>query len=186
MYDTVDYAKQKLVGTVVRLNNGEPIHILDVVNKMLVVFVKNDSDEHTKTTEFKNIDISSPPLGFINTHKGAFFVSRIPKRNDWRQGVRPENCSKVAVSALGGGRLTTNEIMAAIVGPKEQPFWEATKEAESLGGLSVAIHRHWAITNRNIYYKWDKVGSYKTDTAEISFNKDYAYLESRFYEDCQV
>lgn len=186
MYDTVDYAKQKLVGTVVRLNNGEPIHILDVVNKMLVVFVKNNYDEHTKTTEFKNIDISSPPLGFINTHKGAFFISRIPKRNDWRQGVRPENCSKVAVSALGGGGLTTNEIMSAIVGPKEQPFWKAIEEAKGLGGLSLAIHRHWAITNLNIYYKWDKVGSYKEATNEIYFNKDYAYLESRFYEDCQV
>lgn len=186
MYDTVDYAKQKLVGTVVRLNNGEPIRILDVVDKMLVVFVKCPDEEQAKTTDFKNIDISSPPLGFINTKKGAFFISRIPKRNDWRQGVRSENCSKVAVSALGGGRLTTNEIMAAIVGPKEQPFWKATEEAKGLCGLSLAIHRHWAITNLNIYYKWDKVGSYNTTTGEISFNKDYAYLESRFYEDCQV
>lgn len=92
--DNVEYARQRLENTVIRTLEGEAVYVNGVrqAGKKLVFDVlKLLSGEELKLSSDKLL-FESPPLGYVNSPNGAaLYMVRVPRRNDWRQGIRREN-----------------------------------------------------------------------------------------------
>lgn len=90
-YDNDNDIVSRLVGTIIRYKNNPflvqgvqpeyPLHIFgrDISTNKVIESI------HTSDVE---LDISSPPLGYVNTRSECAFVSRSPARR-WKQGVDP-------------------------------------------------------------------------------------------------
>lgn len=86
-YDNKAYAANRLAGTFVR-HKGKAVEVVDIgvmvsalelISGELVVF------------PYEELDINPVPLGYANVGGKALYVSRIPLRNDWKQGARFKN-----------------------------------------------------------------------------------------------
>jgi len=101
--DNKDYVQMRLVGTIVRdLKAGGLVTVLDVYDTprglyttVCKVGVEDDDDEEREDNQYRicldDLDLSSPSLGNIDFEGSTYYVSRLPKRNDWRQGLRKDN-----------------------------------------------------------------------------------------------
>lgn len=94
MYNNVEYARMRLVGTVIRYKK-KLVYIMDV-------WESGDGDgiycAHRgigggNQEEGKLIDynLTALPLGNVNYGGVSSYMSRIPMRHDWRQGTRAAN-----------------------------------------------------------------------------------------------
>lgn len=176
-YDTAEYANNRLADTIVRLKD-EPVYVHGVRENWKVDITplgKGDSE----VCNFDQLNLEPVPLGFCNTRRaGAVYVSRLPRRDDWRQGLRQNTIKTFPVL---GEPISYEYLRQAIVGV-QRPLLEAVQAAEGTG-KPIAFHRHWAVTESSkLQYKWDIVGVVKADGA-VSFKEEFAYLESRFMED---
>lgn len=93
MYDDAQYANSRLVGTIVRdAVTGVPtmVHECYEGDNGIEAFTSDITKERPrkKRQKLKDLNIASMPLGYINVGVNSYYVSRIPKRNDWRQGIR--------------------------------------------------------------------------------------------------
>lgn len=86
-YENHAYAAGRLVGTIVRHKN-KAISIVEIGAKVHAVqLVSGEPIEFP----YKELDITPVPLGYANIGGKALYISRIPLRNDWKQGLRPKN-----------------------------------------------------------------------------------------------
>lgn len=117
MYDDAQYANSRLVGTIVREGgSGMPVMVhecegLPDGNIDVVTTDITKEKPRKKRIKLHDLNISSMPLGYINVGVNCYYVSRIPRRDDWRQGLRDnqlttrghiriKNCGKELVDML--------------------------------------------------------------------------------------
>lgn len=145
-YEDIPYAQQRLLGTIVRLGK-EPIKIAAIDVNGGVMFNYLHNMEKPELCKLRDIDITPVPLGFVNFDGRAFYTSRIPKREDWKQGLR-DNTLSVAVS--------WSDLRLTILG-KFPSLREATLTLNKRRTHSIAFDRNWAITvDMKLKYKeWD-------------------------------
>ena len=86
MYRNKEYAAARLIGTIVRTTEGIPIHI-DGIIEDAVRYRKIQNGEEAACL-LKDLDINPVPLGYVKVGRGYQYASRLPKRDDWRQGLR--------------------------------------------------------------------------------------------------
>ena len=90
MYDTAEYANSRLAETIVRIGDV-PIYVVCVRAGMVVEYTILDSDDDSvHTCKLEELNLEPVPLGYFNTHKSAYYASRQPRRDDWRQGLRQQ------------------------------------------------------------------------------------------------
>lgn len=161
------YAASRLNGTIVRLVSGEPIKVLDI-NDTDEVVVRVLGTRDNKVVKLNELDCSPVPLGFVNSPHGAQFVMRVPKRRDWRQGMRRENTKVVGPS----GRYSELYLKRAILGV--YPSFKYASSRKSKGKLT-AWHRHWAIDSKGgLFYKAHGcVGSYIDGDFKLKVKWEY-------------
>lgn len=85
-YDIPGDAQRRLNGTFIKFE-GEPVYVL--AEGMLLTARKSSGLTFVVSANDKRLDISSLPLGFINTQRGAQYVSRWPRRQQI-QGIHPD------------------------------------------------------------------------------------------------
>ena len=179
MYDTWEYANSRLHSTIVR-KAGVPIYVKEVGPNMSVRYTPLCSEDNKdKFCKVKDLCIEPVPLGFCNTPVGATYLSRQPRRDDWRQGLRDISINKQPHIAWN---IQHANILEAINGVSK-PLKEAMSESAARKGVMVAFHRYWAVQDTALYHKWFKVGVINSD-GRPEFTSRYEYLESRFVEDC--
>lgn len=94
------YTQMRLQNTVVRdINLKGLVQIVDIFrgekggfNAEVVSFKKNTE---SYLLPLEDLDLASPPLGNVSYRGNTYYVARVPKRNDWRQGLRSDNLSCV-------------------------------------------------------------------------------------------
>lgn len=111
-YDTVEYAASRLKGTVVRHKNI-PVMVLDIANDGLAT-IETLVKGSVKSVNMHELDTTPVPLGYVNYKGNAFYVCRMPKRHDWKQGFRWDN-STILKSGLIG-RIPMNAVALTIYG----------------------------------------------------------------------
>ena len=88
-YDNLEYAKGRLIGTVVRVG-GKAVHI-DGLTKTTVVYT-DFIEGKPGVGKVSDMDITPVPLGYCNTNclgwDTTTYLVRYPVRKDWRQGLR--------------------------------------------------------------------------------------------------
>lgn len=181
-----EYAAEKLPNTIVRLKNGNPVYVdlIDVRGKLCLVKPLNNLND-MKRVKLQDLDLRSPPLGFVNYRDKAVYVMRIPKRRDWRQGLRGANC------IVDNNRFTLENLLATtglyncIVGkyPTIDSIIKKSKRVKKLE-LKIAWARHWALDthNRVSYKNWGEVGTLEAGGKDISFDNGFSFLRESFEE----
>lgn len=92
-YDTAEYARSRLIETVIRHGN-KPVMVYDVgvhslTNKIIIKYQDiMNSDEVMLEDEIDNFNLDPVPLGYVNWKNYAYYLTRMPMRKDWRQGLR--------------------------------------------------------------------------------------------------
>ena len=88
-YDTSDYAASRLVDTIVRIGQ-DPVRIISV-NDLAAIEVESLIRARRKRVNFNELNLEPVQLGYVNYQGQAVYACRMPKRNDWRQGLRYDN-----------------------------------------------------------------------------------------------
>lgn len=174
--DDHEYANSRLAETIVRLN-GEPVYIINVSRGMKANCTRLDNDE-AFVCDANELDLHPVPLGYCNYNKYACYLSRIPMRRDWRQGLRKGNY--ISLSGADASRIPYDAVRKVIIGefPTYKACLEAVKKLKS-----IAWHRHWAIdAHGQLLYKGGErpVGIIKDGLPEL-FSR-YMYLTEALKE----
>jgi hypothetical protein len=91
LYDNPAYTQQRVVNTIVRRTNGKAV-IPRAISKANGVIADEMSSGNQIQFPYNELDLTPVPLGYVNRGaKGAIYIVRTPKRNDWKQGARAEN-----------------------------------------------------------------------------------------------
>lgn len=173
MYVDRDYAESRLHGTLVR-HEGKPV-MVTAVRDSLECEVKDLLTGNYSTTHLDNLDLKSPPLGFVNHGGNCYYLTRKPMRNDWRQGVRTNS-----VVIQGGGRVPVEVIAQCMAG--EYPTKSVALSKLRDGQRTIAISREFSLTRKRsrttINYKWyGEVGKLTSKGAVL--NPKWEYLSPK-------
>lgn len=170
------YAGTRVQGTIVRIREtNEPVyvHIIGRDGNCLVSLVETLTVHIAVHLDELNLQPIS--LGYVNTAGQATYFQRIPKRKDWKQGLRAENC-------LSSGRRLFDFPMESFrqAVKNEYPNYKRALEGiktKSSKTKTIAFHRSWAVTsNRELLYKNHLyVGDIVDDQPVL--HPSYAYLK---------
>lgn len=153
MYGTDwEYAASRLLESVVRLDS-EPI-MIERIEPNCSVFYTSLSNNEVGMTQLDKLDVRPVSLGYVNYKGYASYVVRVPKRRDWRQGMRYNNIK--SLSGPAAQEIPMRFIAKTIV----NSFPAYKKCCENFTGVrdSIAWHRHWAIKkNGDLLYKGEGV-----------------------------
>jgi hypothetical protein len=90
-YDDIEYARKRLVGTVVKLLDQEVLFSVSSVEPGpkgdLICSGYNLSTDELILVMLSQIDLTPIKLGMVNMKESVTFTARKPMRKDWRQGL---------------------------------------------------------------------------------------------------
>ena len=164
-YDTGEYANSRLAGTIVKVD-GEAVCV-DTVNDDMECLVEFIDSGELRTVPLNGLDLSPIKLGYVNTIGNCVYMQRIPRRDDWRQGLRDNNVTY-------GGLLRSGVVQ--ILKGTYPSLDEAAKRSEE-EEYRVAFSKEFCIDYvGNLRYKGrPSVGKYKD--GEVVLKKNFLHLE---------
>lgn len=170
-----EYAKSRLEGTVVSYND-RPV-LVSSVGSDGVEINNFYNGESLGVVELGDLDFTPFKLGFVN-HRGiATYLARVPKRDNWKQGMRENNVR--ALYGADSNTLAKRKIFDTIVG--NFPSYEDACSG-CAGASSIAWDRDWALSSDGeILYKYFGVVG-KVEMGFPHFNPGKEYLVDRFEE----
>lgn len=184
-YDTVDYAKSRLVETVIRLN-GSPIMVLGVRgedNDITVEYNDLMNDGVYGVAKLSDCDLNPVSLGYVNHKKSAYYIMRTPMRRDWRQGLRMLNL----VDAQGAQpRLVSYSSIGHTILGKFPSFKETLSmlSTKTRAPKSVAFHRDFAVDveGKMEYKGFVDAARINMDNGNVTMNDNTNWLAEAFNE----
>lgn len=129
--DNQEYTAMRLQNTVVRdRKERKLVHVLDVDWRgetlcATVCIVEKEGDEERKESynvPLNELDLRSPPLGNIDFRGHTYYVSRVPKRNDWRQGIRKDNLAYTIDGRMYAYNIPTLRVLNVPVFNRYKPY----------------------------------------------------------------
>lgn len=146
----LEYARTRLVGTIVRLkDNGRAVHIEDMSSKTAYFHYLTDEIRKQDACNLTDLDITPVELGYINFNGDVYYLTRMPMRRDWRQGLRQMSCMTPTNKRI--------DVPMSAIGKAIENIYPKFNEAITWVGkgfTSAAFSRNFAVTNKNtIQYK---------------------------------
>jgi len=171
MYKEPQYAKQRLLETVVRWK-GNAVMVKEITgNRVIFKILSNGT---AGDCPFNELDINPVPLGYCNAGIDAQYLARIPMREDWKQGLRFNNLR----NHQGHTPDISWKSIANTIEGKYPTIEEAFKSLKSPNKNSVAFSRNFAITKeKRLRYKGNHDVGYFTDVNEYTLEGKYIYLK---------
>ena len=167
--DDWEYANSRLAGTIVRLGE-DPVFIHSVAPGMVVDLAKLDDIYNNYKVPAQELNLVPVPLGMCNFEGTISYLSRMPLRRDWKQGLRRENFTSNNVNHAA---IPPHELAKVIRG--QYPSYVEAMELVAKGLKGVAWTRHWAVSSTGLlHYKWDVVGK-KADNKFV-LDEPYRHL----------
>jgi len=173
--DNIEYARMRLANTYVEYHN-KLVHIDDIVVGEGGNLYASTSKGET-LIKLKELDISSPTLGYVNDNNYSYYITRKPIRRDWRQGIRPQNL----VLFFGGQEhQPTHELIKKLVQPindKYKTFKESLSKVKR-GGGSCAFSREFCVKDDgSMWYKERYSVGYVDKDGKPKLHDKYLWLE---------
>lgn len=187
--DDLEYIQSRLHATVVKTKKGLPfiVHHVErgVENEPVIVGEILKENSH-KALKLEELIIPSPKLGYTNYDGRAFYLGRYPKRNDWRQGLRPNNMFVVSILARLG-HYSFNDYTPLIVPflKKYPAYKEALERVEDIYD-SCAFSQSFALnTKRELIYKNQEIVGVCEDTNPVLYEQ-FNWLEQYLHDECSI
>lgn len=157
------YAHTRLAGTYIRTKAGSGVFVERVDNNGIVHgrFVYSGKVVH-KPLEEMNVD--SPRLGYVNIGRTPVYTMRKPKREDWKQGLRPNNV--LVCHDIYGFQDIINPLFLTTAKGKFLSF----NTCLANGG---AFSNQFAIQQGVLYHRGYEVGKVAGDGVQLNMNKIY-------------
>ena len=178
MYIEGDYAESRLAGTLVR-HNDVPVYVRGV-NSSLVCFVRDVLQGNEYEVSIDDLNLKSPPLGFVNDGHSCFYISRRPMRRDWRQGVRTNTVVNQTVKDMQVSKRTIALCMKG-----KYPKKSVALSKLRTGVREIAISREFSLSMLGkkvmVNYKWYGTVGNLTPKG-VSLQPKWKYLLNRFKE----
>lgn len=176
--DDYEYAASRLEGTIVRLR-GKPVMVHKVTRdcEAKCTFISNGRRINSKVVD---LNLKPVSLGYVNYMGQASYVSRMPKRRDWRQGFRYS--SIISLCGIRADAIPYTAMYTTIV--NKFPDLEACLKVVAVPGMSAAFHRHWAVAHGNqlMYKGGELVGTIDDQGSPVLYtNKQYL---SEYLREC--
>ena len=176
MYKEPEYADSRLRGTIVRLGD-EPVFV-DNVDGEMICSVSTLEGLAPVRIHVDELNLMSPPLGFVNRNGKAVYISRKPMRQDWRQGVRTNSIITFVGNEPARVDMDNTTIMRCIKGDYPS-IGDAVNALEVGEARSAAISREFCLykhmDNIKVRYSWKGcVG--KVEGGKITLLKKWKYL----------
>lgn len=181
-----EYAKSRLLGTIVRDEDGEPIYIADMsVNGTCRVYTLTNNtyqEEDKRVTHVDKLNLKPVKLGNVNFGGTCVYLERIPMRQDWRQGLRQRNCFS---SGPPLDRIPNKDLRNCIIG--KYPTFERALHDVDVGVArgrqkTIAWSRRWSVrTGGGLFYK-DGILVGKIVDGEPILDKGFSHLKESLKE----
>lgn len=175
--DDWHYAHSRLQETIVRLGQ-QPVFVYRVEAGMLVTYADLDKMDETDTCNVADLNLKPVPLGYCNYNKFACYLSRMPMRRDWRQGLRRGNfCS---TGAIHPDRIPYECLKKTIL----REFPSFAKCLIAVAKLkSIAWHQHWAMDSvGEVFYKGAPKPVGKIADNKVELDSRSMYLKEALQE----
>lgn len=188
-YDTAEYAATRLNETIVRLN-GLPVMVLACNhdgNQIMVTYHSIMDDVPPQVAPLSAFNLDPVPLGYVNFGAKAIYITRMPMRKDWRQGMRMTNI----VDPLGQAhtRMSFRVIGQTIMG--KYPTFE--RAIESLNRKTkppegIAYSRDFSIKGGGLleYKGYFNVGVVNLHDASITIDPKFEWVREAFNESMEI
>lgn len=154
------YAASRLVGTIV-MYRSSPVEVINIDFDDGDTEVVSLITGNKITTHLDKLNLSPIRLGYVEINGIVRYLARVPKREDWRQGIRSNNLNF---------RVENDSIVKCIKG-------DYKSFNSQVGKKSFCWCRDWAITLGSLFYKGIKVGSYNPNKdAQPILDKGFEFL----------
>lgn len=190
MYDDVQYAQSRLCKTIVRNRAGYPFQVDNVYydeDDKIMISGNNIVTREWGVAEMADFILAPIQLGYVNHNGSCVYIARIPKRHDWRQGIREENTRRHGWNNRNVKLKDMGESLYRLCMNKYPPFAVGVKLLRSDKVSSIAFTRQFALsgaTKRQIKvsYKGHVIGTYNIEKDVINLNPNKKYLKERLGE----
>ena len=197
IYKDYGYARHRLVGTIVRDPDNTPIYVQDL-------YTDEDNGEiYSKCTslsgrshhKFKldELNLKPLPLGNVNLMGRSSYVSRLPLRNDWRQGTRQQNVTVLNGNFKQNPGTNKDAILrsTALIKCVQNKYPSVEDAMENLINgeyLGMSFSRKFSLTRGagtlfNIFYKGKYFIGFMTDNMKTTLEKQYSHLNESLTEE---
>lgn len=173
------YARTRLIETVVRVKkDNTPVMIHDVTRTKVVCSALSDGDTLINL-KLDDLDVKPVNLGYLNYNGVASYIVRVPKRRDWRQGMRYGNIK--SLSGISAQHIPLKYYDHVIRG--EYPSLDKVIKSSKTVKDSIAWHKHWALDRSGqVLYKGTNIVG-KLIEGQILLNEHRQYLRE-YLDEC--
>lgn len=189
-YSDQVYANDRLNGSVVR-HEDRPVWCEFVEDGN--ARVKYMGTDRWSNVPYMELDLTPVPLGNVNINGFVVYVSRMPKRRDWRQGLRLANMRFDGVIGNARINIVSNELANTILGayPDITDCFDRIGNGECNGS---AFSHHFSVGEKRkkgfqLYYKTFTIGVADiTDGGQIKtqLNDEFKFLEEFLKEEMKI
>lgn len=185
---TVDDLRTILQGTVV-IYKDEVVLVKEIVDPTIITIYHYESKKHIQVeVDSPNFNYNPFHLGFVNTNKGVYYITRAPLRQ-YRQGLCHENMQIKVVQGIDPveGNEWANNFRSLRDGKAlnilYKGIYPSLEEAKNMLDKQEdvkirAVARAFAIDNAGrLIYKTDIVGMLDWATDKAVFFRDKQHLE---------
>lgn len=172
-----EYANTRLAGTYC-LKDGKPTRVEMVMHDGNVMCQRLDGEEFVCNLD--DLQVKGIKLGYINTPATAMFLARVPKRRDWRQGLRAAN---VVIINRGKVAKVHNGTLHEMMMHYDKQFLAArsvlARSSQYVGGKHLAWSRDWCAAKRGLYYRGSRnpVATYDNEKRRVTMLPGYHHLK---------
>lgn len=188
-YDTADYAATRLNETIIRLGD-EPVMVLachQSGKNIMVTYSHIMEDMPPSEAPLEAFNLDPVPLGYVNFGGRAVYMTRMPMRKDWRQGMRMSNI--VDHSGSAHNRLGFKVLGQTIMG--KYPTFERVIEGlnrKSKPPEGIAFCRDFSIKQGGLleYKGFFNVGLVNLQDASTTIDPKYEWVREAFNESVEI
>lgn len=177
--DDFEYAKHKIVGSVVRL--GEKLVRVDKVDTLTgEVYCRVFPEHNLISCELKELNLEPFPLGYFNYEGDALYSRRLPSRQ-WKQGVRKENCQ--ITSHVNLGKFIPNsafeQALLQLYTNHYQNKQVCLEKIANGEATSLAFHRNFSVATPKftLRYRGNVIGGLNPDNGEAIVQPKFNFLQ---------
>jgi len=171
--DDWEYANSRLAETVVT-HNERPFFVYNVRDGVANGYYLDHPANCT--VDAKELDTIPVKLGYANFNGKCYYLTRVPKRRDWRQGLRRENMYSIPSQGI---RVLDWRVIGQTILGKYPTFKKCVQVART--GKQLAWHRQWALSGVGVLYRGELVGRVDEE-GNITLDKEFNYLKEALAE----